>query len=153
MEHDELREREEFFRLRPRAVVLGIRQRWAVAMAIQEVAKHRGWKLHALNVRTHHVYVVVTANRKGKRVLVDFRSYATRKLRESGCVPESCLEVEDSQRPRVWIRGESARPVTTENAFRRAIEYTQDVQGVNTPGTFSRPIDHERDSATPEARP
>jgi REP element-mobilizing transposase RayT len=137
LESDEIREREEFLRLKHAPVVLSTSQRRGVAAAIQEVAEHRHWKLHALNVRTNHIHIVVTANRHGKRVLVDFKSYGTRRLKFLNDLPSACLTLGDdnSNEYRVWTRGGSARPVGSENAFRRAIEYTLDEQGVNQPGT------------------
>jgi len=158
LEPDEERERQAFTLLKHSPVKLGPRQRQTVCQAIQEVCQHRGWRLHALNVRTNHVQVVVTANRRGKRVVNDFKSYATRRMKESQCLPESCLEVfgelpqsgatpvsgaapvrkrSSSEEPKykVWTRGGSARPLDTENSFRRAIEYTLHEQGPDLGGT------------------
>ncbi len=161
LEPDEERERREFALLKHSPVKLGPKQRTIVHRAIEEVCQHRGWRLHALNVRTNHVHVVVTANRRGKRVYNDFKSYATRRMKEAGCLPEACLEVFEKDRfltgaaptatssrdrqgaetadtePKfkVWTRGGSARPIDTENSFRRAIEYTLREQGPDiTPG-------------------
>lgn len=155
LEPDEERERRDFALLKHSPVKLGPKQRLIVHRTIEEVCQHRGWRLHALNVRTNHVHVVVTANRRGKRVYNDFKSYATRRMKEAGCVPEACLEVfgkdrfltgaaptvlssrdregaESSEAEpefKVWTRGGSARPINTENSFRRAVEYTLHEQG------------------------
>ena len=148
LEPDEERERQAFALLKHAPVKFGPRQRQAVFHAIQEVCQHRGWRLHAVNVRTNHVHIVVTANRRGKQVMNDFKSYATRQMKESQCLPESCLEVfheprqpraapvrkrspEDAPKYKVWTRGGSARPIDTENSFRRAIEYTLHEQGID----------------------
>jgi REP element-mobilizing transposase RayT len=93
LDPDEDRERREFQLLRHSPVRLESQQRSIVQQAIQEVCEHRGWRLHAINVRTNHVHVVVTANRVGKRVLNDFKSYATRRMTEAACLPAACLEV------------------------------------------------------------
>ncbi len=148
LDPDEERERREFELLRHSPVKLESQQRLIVHRTIQEVCQNRGWRLHAVNVRTNHIHVVVTANRSGKRVLNDFKSYATRRMKEAESLPAACLEVLDpaSSRARqeaedsapkfkVWTRGGSARPVLTENSFRRAIEYTLYEQGPEiTPG-------------------
>ena len=161
LEPDEERERHDFALLKHSPVKLGPKQRLIVHRTIEEVCQHRGWRLHALNVRTNHVHVVVTANRRGKRVYNDFKSYATRHMKEQGCVPDACLEVlgkdrfltgaapkDLSSRDRegavssdaepefkIWTRGGSARPINTENSFRRAVEYTLNEQGPDiTPG-------------------
>jgi REP element-mobilizing transposase RayT len=61
-------------------------QRNAVANAIREVCIHRAWELLASNVRTNHVHVVVNIGiAKPEKALNDFKAYATRKMRETGC--------------------------------------------------------------------
>jgi REP element-mobilizing transposase RayT len=152
---DEERERREFNLLKHAPVKLGARQRAVVHRAIYEVCRRRGWRLHALNVRTNHVHVVVTADRKGKRVLTDFKSYATRDLKAGNSLPEACLQVfavssrdrkgavpgDSPSEPRfkVWTRGGSARAINSEESFRRAIEYTLNEQGPDITDTQSEP--------------
>jgi hypothetical protein len=64
-------------------------QRGIVDGAIRAVVVHRRWTLHALNVRTNHAHVVVTAVQTPERVMNTLKSWATRRLRESGLVDES----------------------------------------------------------------
>jgi REP element-mobilizing transposase RayT len=64
-------------------------QRGIVDGAIRAVVAHRGWTLHALNVRTNHTHVVVTAGQSPEHVMNTFKSWATRRLRESGLVDEA----------------------------------------------------------------
>ena len=59
-------------------------QRQFVARAIEGVAEFRGWTLWALNVRSNHVHVVVSAPVQPERVMNAFKSWATRRLREAG---------------------------------------------------------------------
>ena len=40
-------------------LILDVRQRKSVDLAIREVSVNREWLLHALNVRTNHVHTVV----------------------------------------------------------------------------------------------
>lgn len=61
--------------------------RVAVDAAIREVCEFRGWQLHALNVRSNHVHVVVTADKPVDGVLRDFKAYGTRRLRRNGLLP------------------------------------------------------------------
>ena len=42
---------------------LNAKQRQSVDSAIREVCAHRKWFLHALNVRTNHVHIVVSPGR------------------------------------------------------------------------------------------
>lgn len=63
-------------------VTLNADRRDVVRRTIVEVCSHRGWTLHELNVRTNHVHAVVSAPCKPERVMNDFKSWATRRLRE-----------------------------------------------------------------------
>jgi REP element-mobilizing transposase RayT len=112
LEPDEERERHEFELLKHSPVELGADQLATVHHTIEEVCTHRGWWLHALNVRTNHVHVVVTANRRGKRVYNDFKSYATRRMKEANCLPAACLEVfeKDGDRSRERKGAEEGSP-------------------------------------------
>src|SRR5688500_14303497 len=47
-------------------VILTEAQRQIVEQTIRDHCRIRGWTLHALNVRTNHVHVVVTAERDGE---------------------------------------------------------------------------------------
>mgnify|MGYP001620143790 FL=1 len=67
-------------------ITLNPDQRQAVEAAITEVCTVRGYQLRAINVRTNHVHIVVNAANKPEPVMRSFKSYATRKLRETGLV-------------------------------------------------------------------
>ena len=81
---DERRERKERGRLAHSPVVLNPASRRVIERTIREVVAHRGWDLHALNARTNPVHIVVTADRSAERVMNDFKSWCTRRLREAG---------------------------------------------------------------------
>ncbi|HKB03725.1 MAG TPA: transposase [Gemmataceae bacterium] len=61
-------------------VVLTSEQRAAVAEQIRETCAIRGWTIHALNVRTTHVHVVVTADAAPERVMEQLKAWASRRL-------------------------------------------------------------------------
>ncbi|HHN77223.1 MAG TPA: hypothetical protein ENK11_00915 [Phycisphaerales bacterium] len=82
--------------------------------AIVSVCEHRGWLLHAVNVRSNHVHVVVAANPQPERVMAGFKSWATRALRESGFA-------ENGQR--VWTRHGSTRYLFDQASLTRAVDY------------------------------
>ena len=63
-------------------VILDDWQRSLIEKAIRDVCDYRGWQLYAINVRTNHVHVVVSADETPERVMKDFKAYATRRLRE-----------------------------------------------------------------------
>jgi REP element-mobilizing transposase RayT len=56
-----------------------------VEEAIRETCEIRRWSPGAINVRTNHVHVVVTANCKPEKVLSAFKANATRKLKDAKC--------------------------------------------------------------------
>jgi REP element-mobilizing transposase RayT len=61
-------------------VVLTDEQRAAVADQVRETCAVRGWTLHAVNVRTTHAHVVVTADAEPERVLELLKAWASRRL-------------------------------------------------------------------------
>lgn len=73
-------------RLDHRGVVLGYAERQIVEAAIRGVCEFKGWRLHALNVRTNHVHIVVTSDNPPERVMNTLKSWATRLLREAELV-------------------------------------------------------------------
>ena len=70
--------------LRQPAVRLDSRQRAAIESAIRETSTIRKWSLWALNIRTNHVHVVVSANCQPEAILSALKANATRSMRESG---------------------------------------------------------------------
>ena len=63
-------------------VILTGEQREVVEATIRGVVAHRGWSLHALNVRTNHVHLVVTAERHPDVVMEQFKAWCSRRLSE-----------------------------------------------------------------------
>jgi REP element-mobilizing transposase RayT len=97
----------------------------AVAGAISEVCDIRGWTLAALNVRTNHLHAVVAANTAPERIMLDFKSYATRRLRRDGL-----------SRPGspVWARGGSTKYLWQHAHVAAAIRYATFDQGEDIGG-------------------
>ncbi len=81
---DERREEEERRRLKQAPVEFDAERREVVERTIREVCAYRGWGLRAINVRTNHVHAVVSASCKPEKVLNDFKSWTTRRMREAG---------------------------------------------------------------------
>ena len=63
--------------------------RACVNATLHEVAAHRKWTILALNVLNNHVHAVVSTpdNVSPEKVMNDFKSWATRRLREQKLVP------------------------------------------------------------------
>jgi len=138
---DTHREDKEEQSLKHPPVTLDECERKVVLQAIIEVCQHRGWTLHACNVRTNHVHVVVGAHDTPERVMNDFKSYATRKLRET----------EDTQRAatvreRSWTRHGSTRYLNDQLSFDGAMRYVLDEQGTDLGATVRGPLPHGRGS-------
>ena len=71
--------------LKSQSLSLNLEQRRSVDSAIREVCEHQQWLLHAINVRTNHVHVVVAIGQtKPGRALNALKAYATRRMRKNG---------------------------------------------------------------------
>jgi hypothetical protein len=94
------------------------RHREIVDQTIRRHCEIRKWHLHAVNPRTNHVHVVVTARGYDpKTVREQFQAWCTRKLKEVV-----------SDRKHFWTEGGSGRFVNTEEELERAIQYVLEAQ-------------------------
>jgi REP element-mobilizing transposase RayT len=103
-----------------RAVVLNVRQRAITKEAIKEVCDHRVYSLSAVRVLTNHFHVGVSAHSKPELIADAFKSYTTRKLRQTGLI---------AHHVRPWARGKSRRYLRKPKHVARAIEYVLYGQG------------------------
>ncbi|MCC7145428.1 MAG: class I tRNA ligase family protein [Phycisphaeraceae bacterium] len=134
------REQKEFESLKHSPVTLDAPQRRQVQDAIVEVCRHRDWSLLAAHVRTNHVHVVLSADAAPEKVMSDFKSYATRHLREAG------LAVEEE---RIWTRHGSTRYLNDDASIIAAYKYVVDQQGEvldPPPIAVDQPLPHGRGS-------
>jgi len=107
--------------LKGEPVTLNAAQRETVEMAIRETCGLRHWGLHALNVRTNHVHLVVSIGEtKPEHALNAFKANATRQMRQSGCW-------QPAQSP--WADKGSNRYLWNEHSIERAVEYVINGQG------------------------
>lgn len=95
-------------------------RRQVVLRTILEVAQHRKWKIWAVHVRTNHVHIVVSASAMPEKVMIDFKAWASRRLREAFG--------EDVDRDR-WTQHGSTRYLWNEIALAEKIVYVLDGQG------------------------
>ena len=97
---------------------LSAASRALVERTIREHCVVRGWQLHAVNVRTNHVHVVVTATGYAPEVVREqFKSWCTRRLK--GIEP---------RRSRFWTEGGSSRWINLESELEAAVVYVVEAQ-------------------------
>ena len=103
---------------------LGTKERRVVKAAIMRVCLLRGYILLALNVRTNHIHLVVSASAKPERMMDSFKAYSTKALRSAGLA--------GSDR-RIWSRHGSTRYLWTEEHGSTAVDYVVNGQGDQLP--------------------
>ncbi|MBY0262321.1 MAG: transposase [Phycisphaerales bacterium] len=101
--------------------VMNAEARRVVDGTIREHCAFRGWNLHALNVRTNHVHVVVDCRSPvpPERAMEQFKAWSTRRLREAGLVGSA---------RRVWTEHGSTRWLNTSVGFEAAVRCVRDGQ-------------------------
>jgi REP element-mobilizing transposase RayT len=89
-------------------------QRRRVDSAIRQTCRAKGWLLHALNVRTNHVHVVLSVGElRPERVMVTLKAWASRSLNAA------------AGRRKWWTRHGSTRYLNSAFSVARAIEYVR----------------------------
>ena len=95
-------------------VALDDQRRACVERAILQTTTASGWPLHAMNVRTNHVHVVLSGSTPPERMMTSLKAWSTRRLREAGLATTNA---------RLWSRHGSTRYLWTETDVARACEY------------------------------
>lgn len=108
-------------------VILNDRMQMTTANTIAEVARHHGWTIHALNVRTNHVHIVINGAESPERMMNSMKSWCTRRMKEHGLT-------EDQRR--VWTRHGSTRYLWDEISAAAACQYVREEQGGNLAGSM-----------------
>ena len=104
-------------RLKHPPVKLDVSQRSIVEQTIREHCEIRHWHLHAVNARTNHVHVVVTAEREPENVMDQFKAWCSRRLNE---------RAQNSQR--WWTKHGSTKWINDEEYLNNAITYVLEKQ-------------------------
>ena len=116
---DPVREMEAKARMAEDSCRLSSRQRDAVEPQIAETCRQPSWRLHAVQCRSNHVHVVLSAaDGYPKKVRADLKAWATRRLKE-------CF---DAQRDNWWAERGSIRYLYDERSLEAAIVYVTDGQ-------------------------
>ncbi len=100
------------------AFTLSPNERTIVENTVRRHCEIRGWTLHAVNARSNHVHVVVTAPGYRPEVVRDqFKAWCTRNLKPS-----------NPGRERFWTEGASCRWINHDHDLETAILYATDAQ-------------------------
>ena len=105
--------------LRGETVTFDAAQRQCVESTIRKVAEFRQWTIHTLAVQTNHVHVVVSADCTPEKVMNDFKSYTTRRLRERLLVPSGVP---------LWSEHGSTKHLFTNDSLVAACQYVAENQ-------------------------
>ena len=98
------------------SLILDGGQRTTVHKSIVSVCEHRGYLLRALNVRSNHAHIVVSAAVNPEKPVNEFKAYATRALRAEQMVgPEA----------KIWSRGASTRYLWKPKHVDAAVDYVK----------------------------
>jgi REP element-mobilizing transposase RayT len=120
----EIRKLEAEARMTADACRLDEGQRKTVNDTIRKHCEIRGWILHAVNCRTNHLHVVVTANRHPRQVRLQFKAWCTRRLKEL----DETRGVEAPIREEWWAERGSQRYINDEPSLEAATLYVRDGQ-------------------------
>jgi REP element-mobilizing transposase RayT len=104
-------------------LVLDLTQREAIERAIKEACSFRNWPLRAVNARSNHIHLVVSAAESPERVMNALKARCTRTLRALGLV--------DPDR-QLWSRHGSTVYLWNEQQAQSACDYV--VHGQDKPG-------------------
>ena len=124
---DPIRELEAAARMTEDACRLDWEQRKRVESQIAETCQVRTWILHAVNCRTNHLHVVLSADRKPELVRNQLKAWCTRRLKEL----DELRRVSNSKlllRENWWAERGSQRYINDEDSLEAAIRYVLEHQ-------------------------
>ncbi|MFO0927575.1 MAG: transposase [Gemmataceae bacterium] len=111
-------------RLAEAVVVLSPAQREIVEATIRDVCTTRGWTLHAVNPRSNHVHVVVTAEATPETVMSQLKAWCSRQLSDHAGLVGSTR----NGRRRWWTEHGSTKYIFDEGYLHNAIRYVNERQ-------------------------
>jgi REP element-mobilizing transposase RayT len=102
-------------------------QRAAVNGQVAETCRYRGWTMHAVNCRSNHLHVVVTASVPPEIVRSQLKAWCTRKLKALA----QSKQISGPVRVNWWAERGSQRYVNSERNLEEAVVYVRDLQDAN----------------------
>src|SRR5262249_59133834 len=106
------------------AVYLTDHQRAIVDTSLVDECLAQGWELHARNVRTNHVHLLVSAGRAGAFVRSRLKALASKALSDDAGLPAAGHD----GRKRWWTEKGNIIPVEDERALEGLTVYVRDLQ-------------------------
>ncbi len=107
-------------------VVLTVGQRALVEDTIRAHCQIRKWQLHAVNSRTNHIHVVVSADRNPEEVMSQLKAQCSRRLSDqAGLTMQVAIKV---GRRRRFTEGGGNELIHDEEYLQNAIKYVLDGQ-------------------------
>jgi REP element-mobilizing transposase RayT len=120
---DAPRKLEAMARMTESACRLSAEERRVVEQTVAEHCVVRGWALHAINCRSNHLHVVVTADRSPDEAREQFKAWTVRKLKQL----QNQSRVTKT-REKWWAERGSKRYLNDEDGLEAAILYVRDAQ-------------------------
>ena len=124
---DPERERQARERMAEPQIALSGQQRALVEQTIRDHCSIRGWVLHAVNVRSNHVHVVVSADRVADEVMNQLKAWCSRKLSDAAGLRTSVAK--RAGRRRWFTEGGDKEMIEDEEYLVNAIHYVVEGQG------------------------
>src|SRR5437879_5240646 len=119
-------EREKEARQNMAELVLTADQRQVVEQTVRDHCRIRGWTLDALNVRSNHVHVVVTADHWPEEVMNQFKAWCCRKLFDHAGLTKTVAK--KAGRRRWWTEHGSTKWIFDEKYLVEAVQYVMERQ-------------------------
>ena len=101
-------------------------QRQIIIQTIHDHCRMRGWELHAVNVLTNHVHVVVTADRAPEDVMNQLKAWTARRLSDHAGYTETIAK--KAGRHKWWTEHGSTKWINDPQYFANAVHYVADGQ-------------------------
>jgi REP element-mobilizing transposase RayT len=123
---DPILELEAKARMTDDACILDAEQRLLVENTVADHCRIRGWELHAVNCRTNHLHIVVSANRHPNAVRTQIKAWCTRRLKE--LERQRSSGTTNQVRENWWAERGSRRYINDDTSLEAAIRYVRDGQ-------------------------
>ena len=131
---DPIKHLEAAVRMTADACILDELQRYAVHEQVVETCSHKGWILHAVNCRTNHLHIVVTAPVSPKIARAQLKAWCTRKLKSLQRSPAFGVSIRDEW----WAERGCQRYINDQAGLEAVIRYVLEWQ--------DRPVEDYRNS-------